>query len=213
MSAVRVVVVAQSIVMQAGLEALLANDPSVEVVGRAVGWAALSETLQVLQPDVMLIEWNAQIPTLVEDIELEECAIVVLMNDELEDTISTEAIAALLRSGVQGILPLEAAADEIIAALKAAATGLTVLHPDVLEMLLALPSRSASERLMSGLTARETEVLGMLAEGLGNKAIARRLNISDHTVKFHISSILSKLNASSRTEAVILGAKQGWILL
>ncbi len=213
MSAVRVVVVAQSIVMQAGLEALLATDPSVEVVGRAVGWTALSETLQVLQPDVMLIEWNAQIATLVEDIELEECAIVVLMNDELEDTTSAEAIAALLRSGVQGILPLEAAADEIIAALRSAATGLTVLHPDVLEVLLALPSRSASERLMSGLTARETEVLGMLAEGLGNKAIARRLNISDHTVKFHISSILSKLNASSRTEAVILGAKQGWILL
>ncbi|MBW4540614.1 MAG: response regulator transcription factor [Myxacorys chilensis ATA2-1-KO14] len=213
MSAVRVVVVAQSIVMQAGLEALLATDPSVEVIGRAVGWAALSETLQVLQPDVMLVEWNPQIATLVEDIELEECAIVVLMNDELEDTMSAEAIAALLRSGVQGILPLEAAADEIIAALKATATGLTVLHPDVLEMLLALPSRSASERLMSGLTARETEVLGMLAEGLGNKAIARRLNISDHTVKFHISSILSKLNASSRTEAVILGAKQGWILL
>ncbi|MBW4422401.1 MAG: response regulator transcription factor [Myxacorys californica WJT36-NPBG1] len=213
MSAVRVVIVAQSIVMQAGLEALLATDPSVEVIGRAVGWAALSETLQVLQPDVMLVEWNAQIATLVEDIELEECAIVVLMNDELEDTMGAEAIAALLRSGVQGILPLEAAADEIIAALKAAATGLTVLHADVLEMLLALPSRSASEGLMSGLTARETEVLGMLAEGLGNKAIARRLNISDHTVKFHISSILSKLNASSRTEAVILGAKQGWILL
>ncbi len=64
MSAVRVVIVAQSIVMQAGLEALLATDPSVEVIGRAVGWAALSETLQVLQPDVMLIEWNAQIATL-----------------------------------------------------------------------------------------------------------------------------------------------------
>jgi DNA-binding NarL/FixJ family response regulator len=57
------------------------------------------------------------------------------------------------------------------------------------------------------------EVLQMLAEGLGNKAIARRLSISEHTVKFHIGSIFSKLNASSRTEAVILGARQGLILL
>jgi DNA-binding NarL/FixJ family response regulator len=63
------------------------------------------------------------------------------------------------------------------------------------------------------LTNREVDVLSMLAEGLGNKAIALRLNISEHTVKFHIGSIFSKLHASSRTEAVILGARQGLILL
>jgi DNA-binding CsgD family transcriptional regulator len=63
------------------------------------------------------------------------------------------------------------------------------------------------------LTPREIEVLGMLAEGLGNKAIAWRLDISEHTVKFHVGSILAKLNASSRTEAVTLGIRQGLILL
>ena len=63
------------------------------------------------------------------------------------------------------------------------------------------------------LTPRETEVLAMLAEGLGNREIASRLGISDHTVKFHISSILDKLNASSRTEAVTLGIRRGLVLL
>jgi DNA-binding CsgD family transcriptional regulator len=63
------------------------------------------------------------------------------------------------------------------------------------------------------LTPREIEVLGMLAEGLGNKTIARRLGISEHTVKFHVGSILAKLDASSRTEAVTLGARRGLIML
>ncbi|MCY7273178.1 MAG: response regulator transcription factor [Phormidesmis sp. CAN_BIN44] len=94
--------------------------------------------------------------------------------------------------------------------------GLTVLHPDVMETLLpVLPAttRPLSETPIQALTSREVEVLGMLAEGLGNKTIARRLTISEHTVKFHISSIFSKLNASSRTEAVILGARQGLIFI
>jgi DNA-binding CsgD family transcriptional regulator len=63
------------------------------------------------------------------------------------------------------------------------------------------------------LTPREIEVLGMLAEGLGNKSVARRLSISEHTVKFHVSSIFTKLNAKSRTEAVTLGARLGLIML
>jgi len=76
-----------------------------------------------------------------------------------------------------------------------------------------LKAKSCSNNTFPPLTTREIEVLGMLAEGVGNKAIARHLDISEHTVKFHISSIFSKLNASSRTEAVILGARQGLILL
>jgi NarL family two-component system response regulator YdfI len=116
---------------------------------------------------------------------------------------------------VQGILPTDANADEILEAIQAAAIGLTVIHPDLLDALLGLlPSpRSLPIEPDQPLTSREIEVLKMLAEGLGNKAIARRLKISEHTVKFHIGSIFSKLNASSRTEAVILGARQGMIVL
>jgi DNA-binding NarL/FixJ family response regulator len=66
---------------------------------------------------------------------------------------------------------------------------------------------------LDDLTPREIEVLRMLAEGLGNREMASRLGISDHTVKFHISSILDKLGASTRTEAVTMGIRMGIILL
>ena len=90
-----------------------------------------------------------------------------------------------------------------------------ILHSDLIDVLLSiLPSAARSlPPAPQALTPREIEVLTMLAEGLGNKAIARRLNISEHTVKFHVGSIFSKLNASSRTEAVTLGARQGLIML
>ena len=92
-----------------------------------------------------------------------------------------------------------------------------MLHPDVISVLLpVLPSAEQivdTATPVQALTPREIEVLGMLAEGLGNKAIAKRLIISEHTVKFHVSSIFTKLNASSRTEAVTLGARQGLIML
>jgi DNA-binding CsgD family transcriptional regulator len=79
--------------------------------------------------------------------------------------------------------------------------------------LLPTPARAVPAPPAQPLTPREIEVLGMLAEGLGNKTIARRLGISEHTVKFHVGSILAKLDASSRTEAVTLGARRGLIML
>jgi DNA-binding NarL/FixJ family response regulator len=118
--------------------------------------------------------------------------------------------------GVQAILPRSATAEEIVPTVVAAAAGLVVLHPDIFDSLLpVLPStaRTLPTSPLQALTPREIEVLGMLAEGLGNKAIAGRLSISEHTVKFHVSSIFTKLNASSRTEAVTLGARQGLIML
>lgn len=119
-----------------------------------------------------------------------------------------------LRLGIRAILPSDVSSDELINAIKATSAGLTVLHPELLNAFTSVLSVARSTDSPSTvLTAREIEVLEMLAEGLGNKAIARRLNLSEHTVKFHISSIFSKLNVSSRTEAVILGARQGWILL
>jgi two-component system, NarL family, response regulator YdfI len=130
--------------------------------------------------------------------------------------LSEAAIADLLRAGVRGILPNQATPNEMVSTIVATASGLTVIHPDVMESLIslfAIVNRSLPSPPTQALTTREIEVLGMLAEGLGNKTIARRLNLSEHTVKFHISSIFSKLNASSRTEAVILGARQGLILL
>ena len=102
-----------------------------------------------------------------------------------------------------------------VATLQAVANGLMVLHPSLANE--ALPAGSAPPReldeLAESLTRRELEVLQMLAAGLGNKEIAARLGISEHTVKFHVASILGKLGAGSRTEAVSLGIRRGLVLL
>lgn len=214
----RVLVAATSVIVRAGLEALIASSPTLMVVGSSADMVGLAEQIEQLQPDVILLEWVAQddepvSETLVPlgDISSRDWAIVVLADDPL-GTWTAEA----LRSGIQAVLPREATAEEIVAAVEAAAVGLVVLHPDLVDSLL--PALSSTARTLpaspnQALSPREIEVLGMLAEGLGNKTIARRLNISEHTVKFHVSSIFSKLNASSRTEAVALGARLGLIML
>ncbi|MGH8704226.1 MAG: response regulator transcription factor, partial [Burkholderiales bacterium] len=124
--------------------------------------------------------------------------------------------ADALRAGVRAVLPRAAAPAEIIAAIEAVAAGLVVLHPDGLEALPPRPAGAAPPSASEAdqpLTARETEVLAMLAEGLGNKLIAARLGISEHTVKFHVASIFAKLGAGTRTEAVTIGVRRGLIMI
>ena len=109
----------------------------------------------------------------------------------------------------------DAPPEEIGAAVAAVARGLVVLPRALSERLLQGPAvfGGAVEELAESLTAREREVLELLGRGLSNKMIARALQISEHTVKFHVSSIYTKLGASSRAEAVSLGARHGLISL
>jgi len=129
---------------------------------------------------------------------------------------AAEAVAEALRGGVKAVLPSGLAGQEIVAAIEAAAVGLVVLDAIGAEALLRGPvaiSSGGSEALVEVLTPRELEVLQLLAAGLGNKEIASRLKISEHTVKFHVASIMGKLGAASRTEAVTLGIRHGLILI
>ena len=129
----------------------------------------------------------------------------------LTDFLTTEEIDGYLELGFRGFLPRLVSAVEVLATVDATLAGLIVIHPDLAfkENNLAIAPATTSELL----TSRELEVLKLLADGLDNKAIALQLQISKHTVKFHISSILSKLDVSSRTEAVTFGLRQGLILL
>jgi len=111
----------------------------------------------------------------------------------------------LTHRGIYAILPREARADQIVAALFAAAAGLIAIPVDVPSAMVP----AASDAAMESLTRRELETLEMLAEGLSNKQIAARLNISEHTAKFHVNSILNKLGAGTRTEAVVRGLRRG----
>jgi two-component system, NarL family, response regulator YdfI len=124
-----------------------------------------------------------------------------------------------LGAGAKAIIPRSASPSEIIASIAAATNGLVVLPPGLLETVLAekspdpdtLPTRDAEGRPL--LTKRELEVLAAMADGASNKAIARRLGISFHTVKFHVAAILGKLDADSRTEAVAKAAHLGLVML
>jgi DNA-binding NarL/FixJ family response regulator len=166
-------------------------------------------------PDAIVLEAALLTDTHLETLAVlqQEVAIALLV-------APTESYSAttLLPLGVKAILPIDVTADELILTVEAISVGLIVLHPDVSDALLhELPSSSGSELppdlVDTPLTPRELELLQLLATGLGNKAIARQMNISEHTVKFHISSIFCKLNASSRTEAVMLGMRLGLIFL
>jgi two-component system, NarL family, response regulator YdfI len=213
---IRVLMSATSEIVRAGLEALLTASPALAVVGSAPDVATLAHQAEDLQPDVIL----AQLETSDDDTLAALLALgigshppaIVVLTDDVHSTWATEA----LRVGIRAILPRQASAGEIVATVEAAAAGLVVLHRDAVESLLLIPPsapRALPASPNQALTPREIEVLGMLAEGLGNKAIAWRLDISEHTVKFHVGSILAKLNASSRTEAVTLGIRQGLIML
>ncbi len=211
-----VLVAAAQDIMRAGLEALVATDPDVQVVGRSRGGAALAGDIEAARPAVVLLElgWardDLDWHTLPHD-ELTHLPALVVLSDDPQGAWITAALGA----GVHAILPRDATADEIRATIQAVAAGLVVMPASTLNRFLALqpaPVRAPSTLTGQTLTAREIEVLRMLAEGLGNKMIARQLGISDHTVKFHVGSILTKLNAGSRTEAVTIGARQGLIAL
>ena len=104
---------------------------------------------------------------------------------------------------------------ELIASLRAVTSGLIVLHQSTIAAIPHAASNTSrvTEDFTEPLTKREKEVLQMLAAGLGNKEIAAKLNISDHTAKFHVGSILGKLGAASRAEAVAMGIRRGLVLL
>jgi DNA-binding NarL/FixJ family response regulator len=114
------------------------------------------------------------------------------------------------RGGVRAVLRIDAGADELAAALAATRAGLLVVHPDA---VAAARTVSVTANAVETPTPRELEVLEMMAEGMSNRAIAARLKISRHTVKFHVAALLTKLGARSRTEAVAAGVREGLISL
>jgi DNA-binding NarL/FixJ family response regulator len=132
-------------------------------------------------------------------------------------------MAEALPPGVRAVLPRNVTPAELIGAIEAVAAGLYVFHPSEADSLPMLRPREAgvtpelapqlAEPFAEHLTPREVEVLQLLSEGLGNKEIGSRLNISEHTAKFHVASIMGKLGATTRTEAVTLGIRRGLVMI
>jgi len=124
-------------------------------------------------------------------------------------------ISRALHAGARGLLPPGVSGDDLASALRVSAAGMVVLSQEFSDILFANSLRGNDEAIESAesLTTREQEVLVMMAEGLLNKEIADRLRVSEHTVKFHVSSIMAKLGASSRTEAVTRGIRRGLLFV
>jgi DNA-binding NarL/FixJ family response regulator len=199
---IRLAIAAESAVVRAGLETLVASHPGIDLAGAHPDLGAL----EALRPDVVLAAFSLD--------ELSppnngHTPAIVLLTNERHPAWTQEA----LRLGVRVLLSRDASAAEILAAVETAATGMAVVDPRELETLLAANASAPVSAETHTLTARELEVLRMMAEGAANKAIAWKLGISDHTVKFHVASILGKLHAASRTEAVTVGVRKGLILL
>jgi NarL family two-component system response regulator YdfI len=130
----------------------------------------------------------------------------------LMDAPNSALVTPALRAGIRGAIPSDATPQEIESAVHAVSAGLVVTTPTFLAELWPEP-QIFPEELAEPLSSRELEVLDLLAEGLSNKLIAHRLNISEHTVKTHVASIFAKLGASSRTEAVSQAIRRGLVML
>jgi two-component system, NarL family, response regulator YdfI len=212
---IRVLIVASSSVSRAGLRSMVA-DAGFEAIGKASDFASLDEELLESEPDVLLVDgWReageASEAGRAELADMADQAAVVFLADQPDQA----TVAQAFKNGARAVLPRETSTPQLRAAIQAVAAGLIVAHPVDINVLLPTPTSSPTDitPLAEPLTKREREVLQMLAAGLGNKEIAARLAISDHTAKFHVASILGKLGASTRTGAVTIGVRHGLILL
>jgi DNA-binding NarL/FixJ family response regulator len=205
--AIRIAVAATSAVRRAGLESIIRSHAEFHLAGSFGAVASLVSFARSTELDVIVIDTDS-----IRDLLLEPTsdAAIVLLTEVTE----ARSISRLLRSGVRAILSRESDPDDVLSAIYASYDGLVLLSTPTAESLAALYGDQPLEveaELSEEITSRETDVLRMLAQGLVNKDIAARLGISEHTVKFHISSILDKLGASTRTEAVTLGIRRGLI--
>ena len=199
-------------VLRNRLERLLRGAPTIEVIGVAEDAQGLSRLIEQNRIDVLVVD---RLPQSADRPARNQAPALVMIGGEADDLAGLDA----LYGGARSILPGSADRSEIVAAIAATSRNLAVIPPRLLATLLDARSLDRGEGHDNGamgsasLTPRELEVLAAMADGASNKAIARRLGISFHTVKFHVAAILAKLDADSRTEAVAKAAHLGLVML
>lgn len=199
---IKVMIVDDHRVVRSGLGAFLQICDDIALVGEAANGREALDKCGTLLPDVVLMdlvmpEMDGAAATKAIR-EKHPCVQVIILTSFKEDNLIEEA----LRAGAIGYLLKNVTADELAAAIRGARVGRPTLAPEATQALMKAAHRTAAPG--ADLTAREKDVLKMMIEGLSNPEIAEKLIVSKSTVKFHVSSILSKLGASSRTEAVAM---------
>ena len=206
MTELRVLVVSLDRLSRAGLASVLDQQPGLTVVGQVSGDEDSFLSADVYDPDVIV--W---------DVSWETASASHNLGLLSENSPAVLALAATVdqagqarKAGAQTVLDRNSSPEALAAALAALSHGLQVTDPALSGDLGLSPSGPGS---VSPLTPRENDVLRLLAEGLPNKGVASRLEVSEHTVKFHVNSIMGKLNAQNRTEAVTLATRLGLLSL
>jgi DNA-binding NarL/FixJ family response regulator len=200
-----VVLVDDHAVIRAGLEQLLAGTDDMEVVGTAANGAEALDVVRRLRPDVVLMD--LQMPEVdgvaaTRAIMTENLGVDVLVLTSFSDS---ERIIAALDAGAVGYLLKDADPEDVLQGIRAVSRGESPIHPRAARALLG--SRAGSPQVQ--LTSREREVLGLVREGLANKQIARRLDISERTVKAHLTSAFARIGVSDRTQAALWAERNG----
>ena len=205
----RVLIVGNDSLARAGLMSLVSGLSGVRIAGQASDREDAGLTLDAFKPDMIVwdLGWSDEI-AFERMAEYHDAGITVVALAS-EDEEASRARTA----GAVGVLSRDVNADGLQAALTAVTHGMVVLDPQFSSAVPYTAARQSSDATVETLTRRELEVLRLLAEGSPNKTVAYRLDISEHTVKFHVNSILTKLNAQSRTEAVTTATRLGLILL
>ena len=201
---IRVTIVSPNSALRIGLRELLSRQPDIKVVGETVDLESVHE----METEVVVLASVSSARIL----ESKSTFAILFLTDEVE------SLRSILNSNARawGLLSTDASEDELVAAVRALGEGLWVGAPGLVKSLIRLSGRresSSDESPIEPLTAREMEVIQLMAQGLANKQIALSLSISEHTVKFHLSSLYAKLGISSRTEAVKRGIELGLISL
>jgi DNA-binding NarL/FixJ family response regulator len=205
---IRVLIVDDHAVVRRGLRAFLDLQPDVEVVGEAADGAGAEEMSGRLRPDVVLIDLvmpgTDGIATIRRLREAHEQSAVLVLTSFLDDV----HVFAALQAGAAGYLLKDVQPDDLVRAIRQVHQGDSALHPRVAARLVQHTAQPAG---FADLTLRERDVLRLLAEGFANKEIARRLSLSEKTVKTHVSNILQKLGVADRTQAALLAVRRGLV--
>lgn len=205
MTPIRIAIVDDHAVVRAGLEQLLGGEPDLDVVGSAADGAEAVELVRRTRPDVVLMD--LQMPgtdgVVATRRIVEETGTDVLVLTSFSDA---PRIVAALDAGAVGYLLKDAEPEELIEGIREVSRGGSPLHPRAARQLLRARSGPRSE---VDLTPREIEVLGLVRQGLANKQIARRLGISERTVKAHLTSAFARIGVQDRTQAAVWAERHG----
>jgi two-component system response regulator DevR len=191
------------------LDRILGDVPEIDVIGHAGTRAIAVELARDLRPDVATVDSSLPlddaIPTASEMHDVSPDTRMIM----LAETVDNSIVPAAMEAGFVGFLTKDKGIKELVAAVRLVFEGNAYLAPEILTAVI--PSRERSRRMLgSDLTAREREILDLMAAGgLGNKDIAIQLRVSHHTVRNHVQSVLAKLGAHSKLEAVVIAAREG----